>query len=217
MSSRLGSLCFQVKQGLVNPYCWIPFLLHLVRVGMAIWCGWEKKQGQVSAHFYPESDHPIYALLEENGLFSGSIDDGVLLRRIQSADGRTRAFVNDQTVSVALLRQVGQKLVEIHGQHEERAMIDPNAHRDLVDAFGSLEKERTAVGTAYSNWREAVGNLNKLKARVEKAAKEADYLRSSVEELETLSPPGRGRRRTGRPPTNHDGGGAHRNGYQRSL
>ncbi len=154
----------------------------LVRVG--------QKQGQVSAIFDVEQDHGVFDLLAENDLLDAGARDGIILRRNQSADGRTRAYVNDRPVSVSLLRQVGQKLVEIHGQHEERAMVDPAAHRDLVDAFGGLENERQAVADAHREWREAVKQLKSLQARVEQAAKDADYLRSSVEELTILSPQG---------------------------
>ena len=70
----------------------------------------------------------------------------LILRRVQGADGRTRAFINDISVSVQLLRQVGQALVEIHGQHDDRALIDPSGHRDLVDAFGGLSGEARARG-----------------------------------------------------------------------
>ncbi|MCJ8309539.1 MAG: DNA repair protein RecN [Rhizobiaceae bacterium] len=152
----------------------------LVRVG--------QKQGQVSAIFDVEPDHHVFELLKENDLAYGGGQDSVILRRTQNADGRTRAYVNDQPVSVALLKQIGQALVEIHGQHEERAMVDPATHRDLVDAFGRLAPQRNAVAEAHQNWRQAARELKDLKARVEQANRDADYLRSSVEELSQLAP-----------------------------
>lgn len=152
----------------------------LVRVG--------QKQGQVSAIFDVESDHGIFDVLEANDLLDQGREESIILRRTQNADGRTRAYVNDQPVSVSLLKEVGQKLVEIHGQHEERAMTDPSAHRDLVDAFGGHLKELSTVDFAYREWKDAARELQNLKARVEQAAKDADYLRSSVEELSGLSP-----------------------------
>ena len=93
------------------------------------------EQGQVTATFELAPDHPVLALLAENDI---PVEDILILRRVQGADGRSRAFINDTSVSVQLLRQVGQALVEIHGQHDERALIDPSGHRDLVDAFGGL-------------------------------------------------------------------------------
>ena len=78
-------------------------------------------------------NHPARAILADNAID----DDGdIILRRVQAADGRTRAFVNDQPASVALMRDIGRALVEIHGQHDERALVEPAAHRDLLDAFG---------------------------------------------------------------------------------
>src|SRR5690242_21418541 len=79
------------------------------------------EQGQVTAAFDVEPDHPALALLAENGI---GAEDGLILRRVQLADGRTRAFVNDQPVSVQVLKALGSALVEIHGQHDERALVD---------------------------------------------------------------------------------------------
>src|SRR6476646_2872611 len=100
------------------------------------------EQGQVTAAFEVEPDHPAIALLAENGIGS---EDGLILRRVQLADGRTRAFVNDQPVSVQVLKALGAALVEIHGQHDERAFIEAGTHRALLDAFGGLEAAAAAV------------------------------------------------------------------------
>ena len=172
----------------------------LVRIG--------QKQGQVSAIFDVPVGHAVFEILRQNDLDGGNADgeEPVILRRIQSADGRTRAYINDQPVSVALLRSVGQLLVEIHGQHEERAMIDPTAHRNLVDAFGGLTKERNSVAEAHRDWKDAAKALKQLRDGIEQAARDADYLRSSVEELTVLSPQEGGRRRTGRSAPDDDGG-----------
>ena len=142
-------------------------------------------KGQVTAVFDIDSSHAARTLLKGNGVD----DDGDLIfRRVQSADGRTRAYINDQPVSVQLMRQVGQLLVEIHGQHDDRALIDTNAHRMLLDAFAGLTDEAVDLGESYRRWREAERSFKTHKAKVEAAAREADYLRASVEELETLSP-----------------------------
>ncbi len=152
---------------------------NLVRGGEA--------KGQISAVFDVALDHPVHQYLQDNGLANGA-DDQIILRRIQNADGKTRAFVNDNPTSAGLLRNLGQLLVEIHGQHDDRALIEPAVHRSLLDAFGGLEATVAMVSTAYKNWREVNGELLRLKARIEVAAKEADYLRSSVEELGMLAP-----------------------------
>ncbi len=142
-------------------------------------------KGQVTATFEVGMDHPARLLLRENGLD----DDGDLIfRRVQSADGRTKAYVNDQAVSVQMMRQLGQHLVEIHGQHDDRALVDTNAHRALLDAFAGLSDEVTSVQGLYRTWKDAERGLKVHRAKVEAAAREADYLRSSVEELEALSP-----------------------------
>lgn len=142
-------------------------------------------QGQVVAVFDVAGAHPVRALLRDNDV----PDDGdVILRRIQTADGRSRAFINDQPVSVGLLRQAGQMLVEVHGQHDERALVDPESHRQLLDAFGVLQGDLAAVEAAYSSYRKAEKALRDHKARIEAARREADFLRSAVDELKTLDP-----------------------------
>ncbi|MVA32307.1 DNA repair protein RecN, partial [Agrobacterium vitis] len=138
-----------------------------------------------TAVFDVAMSHPARLMLRENGID----DDGDLIfRRVQSADGRTRAYVNDQPISVQLMRQAGQYLVEIHGQHDDRALVDTAAHRLLLDAFAGLTEEAQALGDSYRRWREAERAFKIHKAKVEAAAREADYLRASVEELEGLSP-----------------------------
>jgi DNA repair protein RecN (Recombination protein N) len=103
------------------------------------------EQGDVTAVFDIGPDHPARRALAASGL---EADGDVILRRVQSRDGRSRAFINDQPVSVTLLREVGSRLVEIHGQHDERALIEPSAHRALLDAFGGLEKAAGEVRAA---------------------------------------------------------------------
>ncbi|WP_296097262.1 DNA repair protein RecN [uncultured Agrobacterium sp.] len=144
-----------------------------------------EEKGQVTATFEVGLDHPARLLLRENGLD----DDGDLIfRRVQSADGRTKSYVNDQAVSVQMMRQLGQHLVEIHGQHDDRALVDTNAHRALLDAFAGLGDEVVSVQGLYRTWKDAERGLKVHRAKVEAAAREADYLRSSVDELEALSP-----------------------------
>jgi DNA repair protein RecN (Recombination protein N) len=142
-------------------------------------------QGQVSAVFDVPKNHPARAILTENALE----DDGdIILRRVQTADGRTRVFVNDQPSSVTLMRDIGRALVEIHGQHDERALVDASAHRDLLDAFGGHVGEVENCGAAWRLWRDCEQQLAQHRARVQAAAREADYLRASVAELVRLDP-----------------------------
>ncbi len=142
-------------------------------------------KGQVTAVFDVAAAHPVRLLLRENSVDE---DGDLIFRRVQSADGRTRAFVNDQPVSVQLMRQAGQLLVEIHGQHDDRALVETDAHRTLLDAFAGLTEEVGELSEAYRRWKDADRQLKAHRARVEAAAREAEYLRASVEELEILSP-----------------------------
>ena len=110
------------------------------------------EQGQVTACFDLEREHPAAAILAANDI---PADDQLILRRVQLADGRTRAFVNDQPVSVQVLKALGAALVEIHGQHDERALVDAATHRRLLDAYGGLERDAAVVSRAWIDWRAA--------------------------------------------------------------
>src|SRR6185312_7079461 len=129
--------------------------------------------------------HPARALLTEGEV---APDEPVILRRVQFADGRTRAFVNDQPVSVQALQALGAALVEIHGQHDARALVDAGTHRGLLDAYGRLEAGAAEVATLWTARREAEEAVLKHRAEIERAAREADWLRHAVEELGKLKP-----------------------------
>jgi DNA repair protein RecN (Recombination protein N) len=143
------------------------------------------EQGQVTATFDVPKGHPAVKILAENGLD----DTGeMILRRVQLADGRTRAFINDQAISVQTLKAVGSALVEIHGQHDERALVDASTHRRLLDAFAGLEKDVAALEALWEARRTANAALEEHRAGMERAASEADYLRHAAQELKTLAP-----------------------------
>lgn len=144
-----------------------------------------KSEGSVTAVFEPETEHPVHKLLVDNGIASA---DTLIVRRVQKADGKTRAFINDSPVSAGLMREVGNLLVEIHGQHDDRAMLDSAIHMTLLDAHGGLEADAVLVSNAWRSWKRAEKQLNVLRAEVEEAQREADYLRASCEELRALSP-----------------------------
>jgi len=148
------------------------------------------EQGQVTATFDIPKGHPAARILAANGLDDASVQDSceMILRRVQLADGRTRAFINDQSISVQTLKAVGAALVEIHGQHDERALVDASTHRQLLDAFAGLEKEVTALETLWEARRTANHALDEHRASMERAAREADYLRHAADELKTLKP-----------------------------
>src|SRR5919107_1098764 len=142
-------------------------------------------QGQVTAVFDVALDHPARRIAADAEI---DVDGDLILRRVQVADGRTRAFVNDQPVSVQVLRAIGSALVEIHGQHDDRALVDPVTHRSILDAFGGLTREAQTVGEAARRVREARTALQEHRARIDKARREADFLRHAVEELSKLNP-----------------------------
>jgi DNA repair protein RecN (Recombination protein N) len=142
-------------------------------------------QGQVTATFESSSDHPVLRLLADNGL---EADGTLILRRVQSADGRTRAFVNDVAVGVQLLRAVGQALVEIHGQHDDRALIDPSGHRDLVDAFGGLTSEARAVAATWEAWKTVEDEHSVHAGKIAAIRANADYVGHALEELAGFNP-----------------------------
>jgi DNA repair protein RecN (Recombination protein N) len=144
-----------------------------------------ENQGQVTAVFDCPLDHPARRIAADADI---DIDGDLILRRVQVADGRTRAFVNDQPVSVQVLRAIGGTLVEIHGQHDDRALVDPVSHRAILDAFGGLSAEVQAVAEAARKVRDARTSLQDHRNRIQKARKEADFLRHAVEELTTLNP-----------------------------
>lgn len=145
----------------------------------------DSDQGQVTAVFDLKPDHPAWAILRENGLAS---DREMILRRVQGRDGRSRAFINDQPVSVSMLRQVGATLIEVHGQHDDRALIDTAAHRALLDAFGYLGGDVVTTRELFAKWRQAEADVEEQRRRIEAAREEADYLRAALEELTELAP-----------------------------
>jgi DNA repair protein RecN (Recombination protein N) len=142
-------------------------------------------QGQVTAAFDAPANHPARDLLRANDIVA---EDELILRRIQLADGRTRAFVNDQPVGVQVLKSLGTALVEIHGQHDDRALVDASTHRRLLDAFGGLERETAEVERLWSARRAAEDAVASHRSQVERAQREADWLAHAVKELTELAP-----------------------------
>ena len=148
----------------------------LVREGQA--------QGQVTAAFDLPIAHPARAAAAAHDI---DAEGEFILRRVQMADGRTRAFVNDQPVSAQVLRGIGRALVEIHGQHDDRAMVEPAAHRAVVDAFGGLARQVAGVRDAYARLRLLAAERRAEEARVAAIRAEADFLRHARAELEKLA------------------------------
>lgn len=142
-------------------------------------------EGSVTAIFDIPDGHPVFSLLTQNDV---ECEDDLILRRVQKADGKTRSFINDAPISAGLMRSVGRMLVEIHGQHDDRAMLDASTHSVLLDAHAGLEANCVLTENAWRAWKASQERLETLRMEVEEARREADYLRSSNEELKLLAP-----------------------------
>lgn len=142
-------------------------------------------QCSVAAGFVPPEGHPALAILAEQDM---EAEDTLVLRRVVQADGRSRAFVNGQPVSVGLLRRLAATLVEVQGQHDQVGLADPATHAGLLDAFGGLEPRRSATATAFRAWREAERALATAREAIAAARRDEEFLRHAVEELSGLSP-----------------------------
>jgi DNA repair protein RecN (Recombination protein N) len=149
----------------------------LVRAGAA--------QAMVSAEFLVPKGHPAHALLDDQGIEPG---DALILRRQLNPDGRSRAFVNDQPVSVGLLKQLAESLIEIEGQFEAHGLIDPATHRAHLDAFAGLQSRALSTAAAHRAWRSAEAALTEAQAELDRAKADEDYLRHAVGELELAEP-----------------------------
>lgn len=151
----------------------------LVRAGAAF--------ASVTATFALGPAHPARTLLAANDL-AGDDGDPLILRRRLAADGAGRAFVNDQPISVALLRELGGTLVEVHGQADDRGLLNPRGHRDLLDAFGGLGSKVAAAGAAHAAWRAAEAALAAAAAALDAGQRDRDWLDHAVAELAALDP-----------------------------
>jgi DNA repair protein RecN (Recombination protein N) len=141
---------------------------------------------QVTAVFAVAADHPARAVLREAGL--DAEDETLVLRRVVAADGKSRAFVDDQPVTTTLLRALGRELIEVHGQGDQQGLASRSVQRDLLDAYGGHEALRTAVAAAHVEVTAAEEARARLEAEVAAAAREEDYLRHRLGELEELAP-----------------------------
>jgi len=142
-------------------------------------------QGEVSALFDLGQTHPARAVLHEAGI---PIEDELIVRRVNSRDGRKTAWINDRRVSGEVLRAVSEHLIELHGQHDDRGLLDPKGHRDLLDTFGGHDDMLTTVSAAYSALRAAEKDLRTAEAAQEKLRAEEEFLRHAVDELQKLAP-----------------------------
>lgn len=140
-------------------------------------------QASVAAEFHLDPDHPVHDLLRGQGLDS---DPTLILRRVLSADGRSRAFINDQPVGVALLKQAGSMLVEVHSQFETHGLLDARTHRALLDDYAGVAQNVRGLSALWTGWKALDRDLDAARQGAEKAKEDEDYLRHAVAELEAL-------------------------------
>ncbi|HEY5239376.1 MAG TPA: DNA repair protein RecN [Rhizomicrobium sp.] len=143
------------------------------------------EQGSAVAVFDPPADHAARAILRDSAM---EADSEIILRRVVSGDGRTRAFVNDAPVGVTLLRDLGTALVEVHGQSDDRGLFDNATHRRLLDEFGGNGPLAADVAARFAALEEARVEADALRRNAATAAAEAEYISHSVEELSALGP-----------------------------
>ncbi|WP_084863159.1 DNA repair protein RecN [Salibaculum halophilum] len=141
------------------------------------------EQGEVTAVFDLPAGHPARAVLDEAGI---THEGELILRRLNTRDGRKTAWINDRRASGEVLRRVSDTLVELHGQHDDRGLLNPRGHRDLLDAHGG--HDLGPVRRAWRDLRAAETSLQEARARIDALSEEEDYLRHAVAELDALAP-----------------------------
>lgn len=139
-------------------------------------------QAQVTAEFELPAKHPVFAFLKNSDIEAQS---PLILRRSLGADGRSRAFINDQPVSITLLRDAGEMVVEIHGQFETQGLLNPATHRILLDGYAGIGDD---IIMAWNEFKSAEGTLKSMQDHAGKARDDEAYLRASIEDLDALSP-----------------------------
>ncbi len=150
----------------------------MVRAGAA--------QAAATAEFALDRDHPVRRILDEAGFDRSS--DRLVLRRTIGADGRSRAFIDDQPISIELMSHIGHTLVEVHGQFDRHGLLDPGTHRDTLDAFGNYPDALTELGVAWRQWRAVAAEHEAAEAAQAKARADEAWLRHVQNEIVALDP-----------------------------
>ncbi|MBS1000994.1 DNA repair protein RecN [Acetobacter persici] len=145
------------------------------------------EEARVTASFDIPQTHAAYALLKEQGI-PAEAGEPLMLRRIVSREGRSRAWINDQPVGITLMRRVAVSLVEIQGQHEQMGLADSSTHRGLLDAYGVPASLLRDVSVTFDSWQSLRRDLDTARKNLLEAAREEEWLRHTVEELTTLNP-----------------------------
>ncbi|TPW34875.1 DNA repair protein RecN [Oecophyllibacter saccharovorans] len=146
------------------------------------------EKSSVTAVFELPPDHAVHDVLRQLDIQPPEPGEPLVLRRLVTRDGRSRAYICDQPVGVTVLRQVGARLVEIQGQHEQMGLMDASTHLELLDTFGTPPALHHKTGQAWDDWHAARTALDQARKRMQAAAREEDWLRQTVEDLEKLAP-----------------------------
>jgi len=144
------------------------------------------KQASVTAVFEVPIENPVFRILEERGIDIS--EENIVLRRILGIDGRSKAFINDQPIGIQLLREIGQNLVEVHGQFENQRLLNEGTHLSLLDAYGGLGEKVKKTEVAYALWQEAIQEREAIEIKIEEARKDQEFNIHSLGELEALNP-----------------------------
>ena len=142
-------------------------------------------QGEVTAWFDLPAAHPAHAVLSEAGI---SAEDELILRRVNTVDGRKTAWINDRRVSGEVLRALSDTLVELHGQHDDRGLLNPRGHRQLLDSYADVDAPLAEIRAAWRQLHDARAALTKAEESIAAIRSEEEYLRHAVKELDALSP-----------------------------
>ena len=144
-----------------------------------------EEQANVSAEFETDKDHAVHNFIKEQGL---ETDTTLILRRSISNDGKSKAYINDQPVSAKLLKSVGEMLVEIHGQFDTQTLLNAQNHIHLLDEYAEHEVLLKALKAVWKQWKDAEVSLESERRKIEQARNDEEYYRTSLEDLDALSP-----------------------------
>ena len=145
-----------------------------------------QSEATVTAVFQVSRDNKVRELLDDRGLILD--DDDIILRRILNADGSSKAFINDQPVSITFLRLIGTSLAEIHGQFENQRLLRASSHRELLDDFGKLHEVKVRAKNYFQVWRKIEKERHLLQTKINEAKSDEEFLLYSIDELNALAP-----------------------------
>lgn len=143
------------------------------------------EQASVVAAFFVPENHQALQIMKDQDL---DTDQNLILRRVVGADGRSKAYVNDQPISAGLMKTLGDSLVEIHGQFDTQSLLNPKMHRGLLDDYAQNQKALLAMRETWQSWKTKMVELDEAREAMNRAREDEEFLRSALEDLDELSP-----------------------------